>query len=207
MTQQTSNRIEESPSPFRTPCFTPTFMRSSTPLKNNESSAKSLTFKPPSRPSSTISTISTSTISQTNNKNQGSTGQNLLVPDVTLESDDDVQFISEFHPQKISTQSQRRFLPYKPVRSTGTLVKTETEPQTVAEIIRSQALSQRTQISPSIKNEPDVQFSFEFQPQKMATQIQKVFLKKFEIFLNLYFSPVKKWLRQHSGHHRGRHAN
>ena len=106
-----------------------------------------------------------------------------MVPDVTLENDDDVQFVSEFHPQKISTQSQRRFLPYKPVRSTGTLVKTETEPQTVAEIIRSQALSQRTQISPSIKNEPDVQFSFEFQPQKMSTQIQKVFFKSVKVSL------------------------
>lgn len=146
-------------------------MRSSTPLKNNESGLKSLTFKPPSRPGSTVSIISTSSNSQINNQNN------------TLESDDDVQFVSEFHPQKISTQSQRRFLPYKPVRSTGTLVKTETEPQTVAEIIRSQAISQMTQVStsPNIKNEPDVEFSFEFHPRKMSTQIPQVcFPKRFE---------------------------
>ena len=164
ITQQTSNRIEESPSPFRTPCFTPTFMRSSTPLKNIAPGPKSLTFKPPSRPASTLSIISTSSNSQINNENS------------TLESDDDVQFVSEFHPQKISTQSQRRFSPYKPVRSTVGLVKTETEPQTVAEIIRSQAISQMTQVStsPNIKNEPDVEFSFEFHPQKMSTQIPQV---------------------------------
>ena len=164
ITQQTSNRIEESPSPFRTPCFTPTFMRSSTPLKNIAPGPKSLTFKPPSRPASTLSIISTSSNSQINNENS------------TLESDDDVQFVSEFHPQKISTQSQRRFSPYKPVRSTVGLVKTEPEPQTVAEIIRSQAISQMTQVStsPNIKNEPDVEFSFEFHPQKMSTQIPQV---------------------------------
>ena len=172
-TQQT-NSIEQPPSPFRTPCFTPTFMRSSTPMKIPESGTKSLTFKPPSRPSSTVSTRPPSTSSQISNDYN------------TLESDNDVQFVSEFHPQKISTQSQRRFMPYKPVRSTEAVVKIENEPQTVAEIIRSQAVSQLTQVSTSsnVKNEPDVQFSFEFHPQKMSTQIPEVFFQKvLEMFL------------------------
>lgn len=162
--QTLTNRIEESPSPFRTPSFTPTFnhMRSSTPLKIHESCSKSL--KPPSRPLSTVSTKVESTNSQINYEK------------ITPEKDDDVRFVSEFHPKKISTQSQKRFLPYKPVRSTGAeLVKEETEPQTVAEIIRSQAISQMTQVSTAsnVKNEPynDVQFSFEFHPQRMSTQL------------------------------------
>ena len=172
-----TNRIEDLPSPFRSPCFTPTFMRSSTPMKSIGSGAKSIPFKPPSRsqsvgsrPPSTSSQIGGS--KQNDLVNNEKSGQNI---------DDDVELVSEFHPQKISTQGQRRFKPYQPAHSTATCkVKTETEPRTVAEIIRSQAISQtiRSSSPPIVKAEPDddVQFSFEFHPQKISTQLPKVLL-------------------------------
>ena len=168
-----TNRIEDLPSPFRSPCFTPTFMRSSTPMKSG-SGVKSIPFKPPSRSQSVVSGPP-STSSQVDRSaqnglvNNEKSGQNI---------DNDVELVSEFHPQKISTQSQRRFQPYKPANSSK--VKMEREPQTVAEIIRSQAISQtiRPSSAPIVKAEPDddVQFSFEFHPQKMSTQLPKVLL-------------------------------
>ena len=167
-----TNRIEDLPSPFRSPCFTPTFMRSSTPMKSIGSGVKSVPFKPPSRSQSVVSRPP-STSSQIGR----STQYNILNNDKSdLEIDKDVELVSEFHPQKISTQSQRRFQPYKPAHSSK--VKTETEPQTVAEIIRSQAISQTIR-SPSasiVKAEldDDVQFSFEFHPQRVSTQLPQV---------------------------------
>ena len=181
--QELMNRIEEPSLSLRSPCFTPTFMRSSTPMKSLAYGGKAVPFKPPSipsRPASTSSQISESLgNSIRNNERQ------------TPEIDNDVQFVSEFHPQKVSTQSQRRFQPYKPAHSTGRdMVKTETEPQTVAEIICSQAISQGTPSSPAsiLKVEPDddVQLSFEFHPQKMSTQLPQVLRKNYSLSRNIF---------------------
>ena len=127
---------------FISPRFAPTFGRSSTPLHANSH----VPFNPPSRPTSIPPPPS-------GNPSRPSSTVQASVPSPA--EMDDVKFVSDFRPQK------QRFHPYQ------ALIKTEKDSPSPVTDVRTGMSEPGKQIN----FDDDVEFCFEFQPQKMSTQI------------------------------------